>query len=164
MLSLKHSSMQSQSKKISWRAPEYHYHEKSSNWFWVLGIITLAMMLAALILESFLFAILIAISGFTIAMYGARKPSTVTFTLDPRGIFIGEKLYDYESMDHFWIEYIPPHRKELLVALKKKFSHHITIMLGDADPEQARDYLISYIKEEKIEEPLITSIAHMMKF
>lgn len=156
--------MQNLPKKIEWKAPEYHYHEKDSNWFWVLGIIALALMLAALILESFLFAALIIISGFTVAIYGVRRPHNIKFTLDPRGILVGEKLYDYESISHFWIEYTPPNRKELLIVQKKTFSSVITIMLEDADPELIRDYLLQYLKEEKIEEPLAISLSRFIRF
>ena len=149
--------------KITWQAREYEYHPKNANWYWVLGIIALALVLAAVVLNNFLFAVLVVISGFALASYGARKPHFITHALEPRGIRVGKKIYDYGSLKFFWIHYDPPIRKELLLESKKTFANKITIMLEDADPEQARDYLLQYLKEKKIEEPLTVTIARLLK-
>lgn len=150
--------------KIKWHAPEHEYHEKGPEWFWVLGIITLAMILAAVILKNFLFAILVVLSGFCVALYGARRPRMAEFELTPRGIMAWDKLHDYDSISHFWIEYDPPHKKELILELKKKMSPHMVIMLGDADPEIVREYLIRYLREKKITESFAASMARLLKF
>ena len=39
--------------KIKWGAPEYEFHEKTTEWYWALGIITAALVLAAVILHNF---------------------------------------------------------------------------------------------------------------
>jgi len=36
-------------------------------------------------------------------------------------------------------------------------------MLGDADPEKVRRYLSKFLKEQKMEESLITAIARLLK-
>lgn len=149
--------------KISWKAPEYEFHEKSPQWFWALGIIVLALILAAVILSNFLFAVLAVLSGFTIAVYGARKPHITSFSMDGRGIHAGNKLYDYESLKHFWVHYEPPHRKELLLELKKTFSPRVAIMISDIDPEKLRNYLLQYLKEKKIEEPMIVTLSRWLR-
>ena len=149
--------------KLEWQAQEYEFHKKSPEWFWALGVITLALVLAAVILKNFLFAALSVLSGFSLALYGARKPRIVAFKIDSRGITVGDKLHDYQSLKKFWINYNPPHKKEMFVESKKTFSPLITIELGDIDPGMAREYLLRYIKEEKIEEPFITTLARLLK-
>jgi hypothetical protein len=151
-------------KTIEWSAPEYEYHEKSSDWFWALGIITVGLFLSAILLKSFLFAFLILLSGFSLALYSARKPNNISFKINVQGIHIGETIYTYENLKSFWIDYEPPHKKELIVESKKTLMPHIAIMLGEADPLRVRDYLLKFLKEEKIEEPLTTSIARFLKF
>lgn len=149
--------------KLEWQAQEYEFHKKSPEWFWALGIITLAVALAAVVLENFLLAVMAALGGFSLALYGARRPKILAFKVDARGVTAGDKIYDYENIKKFWINYDPPRRKEMFIESKKTFSPLITIELGDADPETVRNYLLRYIKEEKIEEPFIATLARLLK-
>jgi len=70
--------------KIEWQAPEYEFHEKRPDWFWTLGIITLALFLSAVLLHSFLFGFLILLAGFSLALFGARKPNIVFYCDETR--------------------------------------------------------------------------------
>ncbi|RJQ32016.1 hypothetical protein C4572_01595 [Candidatus Parcubacteria bacterium] len=149
--------------KFKWSAPEYEHHEKTPEWYWALGIIIVALTFAAVILGNFLFAVLVVLSGFLLAIFGARKPNLVDIELNPGGITIGNRELTYENLNAFWVEY-GPGRKELLLDSKKTFATHIVIQLGHADPEEVRAYLLKYIKEKKIHEPLFASIARFLKF
>lgn len=149
--------------KIEWQVPEYEFHQKSPDWFWALGIITIALFFSAIFLRSFLFGILTLLAGFSIALYGARRPSIVSFGVGPRGMQIGDRIYNYEDLKSFWVNYNPPYKKELIIESKKTFMPHIVIMLGDTDPEKIRDYLLQFLKEEKIEESLMMTIARLLK-
>ena len=46
---------------VEWSAPEFDYHEKSSDWYWALGIITFGFFVLALLLKNWLFAILVVL-------------------------------------------------------------------------------------------------------
>jgi len=35
------------SSTITWSAPEYHYYEKTADWYWALGIIAAALLVVA---------------------------------------------------------------------------------------------------------------------
>ncbi len=153
-----------QSTYIKWQAPEYEHREKSSDWFWMVGIITIALVFAAILLKNLLFGILAGLAGFSIALYGARKPSVVNFRIGPKGIEIGNKIYDYENLNSFWVNYDPPRRKDLILESKKAIMPHIVIFLGDADPEEIRQYLLQFLKEVKIEESLTNTIAKLLGF
>ena len=150
--------------KIEWQAPEYEFHEKSPDWFWTLGIITLALFLSAVLLHSLLFGFLILLAGFSLALFGARKPNIVSFKIDTRGIHIENRIYPYENLKCFWLDYKPPYKKELIVESKKTLMPHIAIMTGESDPVKIRNYLLQFLKEEKIEEPLTSSVARLLGF
>lgn len=150
--------------KIKWSAPEYEFHEKTPEWYWALGIITAALVLAAVILHNFLFAVLVVLAGFSVGLYGTRRPRTILHEINSGGILAGNKNFNYEHIDHFWINYDPPAKKELILESKKTFSTHTVILLGNADPEQIRRYLLQYLKEKKIEESLVAVIARVLKF
>ena len=150
--------------KIKWSAPEYEFHEKNSEWYWALGIITAALVLTAVILRNFLFAILVVLAGFSVGLYGTRRPRVIIHEINSGGVSLGNRNFNYEHIDHFWINYNPPAKKELILESKKTFSTHTVILLGNADPEQIRRYLLQYLKEKKIEESLVAVIARVLKF
>jgi len=156
--------MKKKLEKIEWVAPEYEFHKKSPDWFWTLGIITLALFLSTILLHSFLFGFLILLAGFSLALYGARRPNIVSFKISTRGIHIGSRIYSYENLKCFWVDYEPPYKKELIVESKKTFMPHINIILGDADPIKIRNYLLQFLREEKIEESLTSAIARVLGF
>lgn len=150
---------------ISWQSPEYHYYEKSSDWFWTLGIITIGLAMASIILKNFLLALFVFIAGFTIALYGARRPKIINFSIDHRGIIIGNKeIYPYSNLKSFWVEYDPQEEKELIIESKKFFMPRISILLDNADPQAIRQCLLKYLKEEKTEESLMTIILKIFRF
>ena len=150
--------------KIKWSALEYEFHEKTPEWYWALGIITAALVLAAVILHNFLFAVLVVLAGFSVGLYGTRRPRTTLHEINSGGVSLGNKNFNYEHIDHFWINYNPPAKKELILESKKTFSTHTVILLGNAEPEQIRRYLLQYLKEKKIEESLVAVIARVLKF
>ncbi|NOY35572.1 MAG: hypothetical protein GXP44_01470 [bacterium] len=156
--------MENKPNTIEWEAAEYEHREKTADWFWAVGIITLAAVVSAFLLENFLLAILSGLIGFSISLYGAKKPATVKFKIGSRGVQIGGKLYDYENLNSFWIDYDPPRRKELILESKKTFMPHINIMLEDTDPEEVREYLSQFVKEEKIEESWASTISRILGF
>lgn len=150
--------------KIRWSALEHEYHKKNSEWYWTLGIITAAMILAAVILRNFLFAVFSALAGFSIALHGTKIPKNIEAELNPGGVRVGRNEYDYDRLSHFWVDYNPPIKKALIFESKRNFSPRVIILLNDADPEQIRRYLLQYLKEKKIEESLIDSLVRILKF
>jgi len=150
--------------KIEWSAPEYVFYEKSSDWFWILGVITLAVFISAIFLKALLFAILVLLAGFSLALFAARRPEMINFSAGPRGVQVGDRIYDYENLKSFWIEYNPPVRKELILESKKTFMPHIAILLEDVEPDKLRNLLIRFLPEKKIEESLISTIARVLGF
>jgi hypothetical protein len=156
--------MKKKVEKIEWEAPEYEFHEKSPDWFWTLGIITLALFLSAILLHSFLFGFLILLAGFSLALFGARKPDIVSFKINAQGIHIGSRIYPYENLKCFWVDYEPPYKKELIIESRKTFMPHITMIIEDADPIKIRNCLLQFLKEEKIEETLTNIIVRLLRF
>ena len=156
--------MKKKLEKIEWQAPEYEFHKKGLDWFWTLGIITLALFLSAILLHSFLFGFLILLAGFSLALFGARKPDIVSFKINAQGIHIGSRIYPYENLKCFWVDYEPPYKKELIIESRKTFMPHITMIIEDADPIKIRNCLLQFLKEEKIEETLTNIIVRLLRF
>ena len=83
---------------ISWQAPEYVYTKKSPDWYWAVGIVTVGFFVVAIIFNNFLFGGFMLLGGFTIALYGARPPRIISFSLSVEGVRIENRVYPYESL------------------------------------------------------------------
>ena len=149
---------------IEWEALEYEYQPKSLDWYWAVGIIAFGFLFTAILLKNFLFAILVVLSAFSLAMYGARRPKTLRAAITPRGVQAGETLYPYDHLSHFWVNYDPPHVRELYLVSKKMFVPYISIPLGSADPNEIREHLLKFMEEKQIGEPMYDVIARLLRF
>ena len=149
---------------LSWSAAEYEHSQKSKEWYWTVGIMASALMVVALLLKNILFAILLALAGFVIMLYGTRRPSEVGFALKGSGLLVGQRLYPYESFESFWIHYDPPNKKELDLVSKRFFMPRMTIPLRDVDPNEVRKILIKVLQEKEAPESLSETIAKRLGF
>ena len=139
--------------EITWQAPEYIHKEKDSEWYWSVGILTLAGVASAYMFGNILFAVLVFLIGFTMALFGARKPKMITFGISRRGIRADNTLYPFQSLWSFWV-LEKEHEALLLLKSQKKLSQQINIPLGDTDPELVRMLLLEYLTEEEDEESI----------
>ena len=149
---------------FQWNALEYEYFPKSADWFWMIIILTLSIAIASFILGNFLFGVLILVSGFSIILFGLRKPQNVVFSITGRGVQIDDKLYPYNTLESFWIYYNPPVQKQITLKSKKIFMPSIQIPLGDADPNIARNFLLKFMQEKEHPESLTDSVLRILKF
>jgi len=140
---------------IQWEAAEHEHKERSTDWFWTVGIVVVAGAITAIILENFLFAIVILLAGFAITLFNARRPVVHEFELSQRGLRIGSKRYPYLTLESFWVEDEQrPDEPKLLVTSKKPFVPHLVIPLGNLDPQNVREFLLPLLKEEEQRESL----------
>ncbi len=147
---------------INWQTPEYHYKEKGADWYWALGVITISIATASFMLNNILFAIFIAIGGFTLALYGRRRPSVIQVEIQHRGIAVDKTLYPFSSLASFWVD--DQRDPKLVLISKKVLSPYIVIPLGDMDPELIRDVLLEVVQEEAHTEPPTQKIMEYLGF
>jgi hypothetical protein len=137
-------------REFNWMAHEYVYYEKSSNWYWILGIVTITLVIIAFLLNNLLFAIFILLAGGTLVLYGSKKPEILQFSATTTGVKVKNFLYPYQTLDFFWIDEtgLEP---ILILEPKKRVSNQILIPLGDTEPQALREFLDAYIPEDYIE-------------
>ncbi len=148
---------------IIWNALEYPVREKTTDWYWALGIMAVAGAVASYILGNILFSILIILGAFTVAVYGARRPHMVEFEIDRRGVRAGATLYPHSSLASFWVVERAEESKILLQS-GKVFMPYVIIPLGEENPEIVREVLLNYIKEEEHAEPISQRIMDYFRF
>ena len=90
--------------KLSWSALEYEEKERSQDWFWALGIIVATSSIASIIFGNYFFAALLVLSGILLGFFAVKKPDTVTYELNTKGLKIRNRLYLYENIKSFWVQ------------------------------------------------------------
>ena len=150
--------------KISWNTVEYIHTEKTSDWYWIVGIITVSIALISIILNNVIFAILVLVSSFTLAMFASRHPDTVSVTIDRSGVTFGRTRYSYSNLESFWMETRDGFPR-LLLKSKRTFMPFVVIHLGDEEfDEQIREALLQHLPEEENTEPLLEKVLIYLGF
>lgn len=150
--------------KIEWVAPEFTKYKKNTSWFIWLIFIALVIIIIAIILKNFLWAIITILAAFTIYIYATKEPRKIKFSISGQGIQIDQKIYKFEDLKSFWIFYEPPEIKEISLRSKKNFMPYIKIPLGDQNPVEVRKILLKFLPERKHKESIIDEWAKRIGF
>lgn len=145
-------------KEFSWQAPEYTYKEKTSDWYWTVGIITAALVVTAIIFGNTLFGIVIAIGAFSLSLFASRKPNIVSVHISEKGIKIDKTLYPFHTIDSFYLHTEHPTGPKLLLKSKKMVMPLVSVPVNHNDHETLREFIAKHLKEEVFEEGLLQTI------
>jgi len=149
--------------KISWKTIEYLHQEKSSDWYWIVGIITVSIAIISILLNNLIFAILILVASFTLTLFASKKPEEMLVELNQKNVVFGKTKFPYTELDAFWVEKeegIP----RIILKSKKLFMPYISIFIEETDPEDIRHLLSNHLKEEEMTEPLFEKILFYLGF
>lgn len=156
--------MASPARAVTWEAPEHNHTEKSSDWFWALGIIALSGSVAAFFFGNFLFALLILVGASVVALIANKEPEIIPHAVTTRGLRIGEKLYPYSTLEAYYIDEDAPGGPELLARSEKMFMHMIVMPIPEEHIDDIEEIIESRLPEEFLEEPLLTKILEFLGF
>ncbi len=148
---------------ISWRAPEYTFNEKSTDWFWGLALSTLAIGVVSLIAGNFLLAVLIIIAAFTVGLLSIRRPKDIEFKINNRGVKAGTELHSWSGLESFWLEEETDPPKIILIS-KRFLMPHIIIPLGDVDFGNVHDVLLEHLPQVEHHESIVDVLAARLGF
>ncbi|PIR83221.1 hypothetical protein COU19_01775 [Candidatus Kaiserbacteria bacterium CG10_big_fil_rev_8_21_14_0_10_56_12] len=135
---------------FEWEGREYPHSPKSADWYWALGIITVAGAIASLLFGNYLFSILIVIAAIVIALHGTKHPPIHRFRVVEHGLAVGDEVYPFEQMISFSVledieGELPP-----LLSIKNEswLSPHLTIPLDGVDADGVYEYFLHHVDEE----------------
>ncbi len=107
--------------------------------------------------NNFLLSIIAILIGLLFYLLERREAREYKFKITWEGVEAYGNLYEYDSLENFWIFYDKEEdgKKELSLKSKKIFSPYIRIPLKDMDPVEVREILINFLPEEKHEEGVV---------
>lgn len=151
-------------KVITWKAAEHNHAEKSSDWFWVLGILALSGALAAFFFGNFLFAILILVGAVAVSLQAVRPPRIFNYVVATRGIRVGDRLYPFGTLESYRLDDDDEQGPQLLIKSKQVYSPLIVIPVPEEYADDVEELVKARLPEDDLEEPLAHKLLELFGF
>ncbi len=153
--------------KIEWTALEYEEKERSKDWFWALGIIVVTSAITVIIYENYFFAALLLLGGTLLGYFSHKKPETISYELNVKGVKIGNFLYVYANIKSFHVQ-TEDHtgwRPTLFIKTDRMFMPIISIPIDDAHLEIIHNKMLeNNVPEEEMREHSSEKIMDFLGF
>lgn len=148
---------------LEWQAYEYTPKKNSSDWYWTVGIVAVTVAIISIFFSNIIFAIFVIIAAASLALFTLRHPSTHSYEINEKGIRVENRFYPYDTLDAFWIEDYG-HVPKVLIKSQKTFMPLIVMPIGDVHPADIRDFLLGYLPEKQLSEPLPQKLMEYLGF
>lgn len=144
---------------------EYEPKERSTDWFWAVGIIAAAIAVTAIIFNNVLFGIVVILASFVLSLYAARPPEVIDVVIDDVGVRIHDKLYPYRTLESYWIE---EHQRipKLFIKSQKLLMPYIIVALNidEAEAHEIDEHLSRHLPEVFHGESIFEKILERLGF
>jgi len=151
---------------VQWEFPEFNKYQISKTWYFIMGIIIIALITFCIFTQNYLFLLIIIIFITIFFLRVKREPHIVNLQIFEDGIQIGENtFYEWKDINKFWIIFEPPEIKNLYLDFKMGIRPSINISLQNQNPVEIRNLLLQYIQEdlEKENESFSDGLSKLMK-
>ena len=149
--------------QLEWDAHEYEHKERSEDWFWAVGIISISVAIASVIFGNVIFGILVIVSVFALALFINRPPETIHVVVNERGITRGNILYPYDTLTSYWLDTEHPHPK-ILLSSQKPFMPIIVVPIGNSNAEELDKVLAQFLPEKYHSLPFVEQVLEYLGF
>lgn len=152
--------------KISWQAYEHsHTGDKSSDWFWGLGVVSVGAIILSIYFGNILLSIIFFLFTVISIMMAKKKPEIHTFEITRKGVRAGNLLFPYSNLESFWVD-DNEYDDKIIFRTRKAMQNFLIIPFDstETDPELLRDFLLDYLDEEELEEPLHQKLMEFLGF
>ena len=146
----------------AWRGEEYKKIPKDRKWYLIAGIIVLAIVSYALVVNSPIMAITFILIGIVGYIHIEKDPRVLDFKITREGIIVGKEIYEFDEAESFWIFYEPPYMKVISLHMGNNLLPYIHIPLHEEDPTKIREMLLEYLPEKKQEPSIIDTIERLL--
>lgn len=133
---------------LAWRAPSRPKHERSTRWYVVAGILTVALIAYALATGSWTFAVVIMLAAAVYFLVRNVEDHRYQVVISPSALFIDGTPYTWETWDAFWILRGENNHYELHVRPKKKNRKDFVVLITDQKPEEVQGAMRGFLRED----------------
>ncbi|MCI0597684.1 hypothetical protein L0Y34_01260 [Candidatus Parcubacteria bacterium] len=148
-----------------WEGREYQFEEKSTDWYWALGIVATAAVIASVLFGNLLLALVIAAASVAVALAASKGARIHRFAILDEGIAIDNRFFPFENMLHFSIleyadETLPP---SLSIKTRHFLSPHLLIPIVGHDPLEIYHYMELHLPEGRHDESVMDRLVELFR-
>ncbi len=155
--------------KLEWDALEYDEKDRGQDWFWALGVVVGAGSIASILFQNYFFAALLVIAGIMLGFFAIKKPATIHYEINNKGIKARNNIYTFDSIKAFWVRTEPKenqiNRPTLFIHSQRFFMPVISIPIEIESADMIRAIMLEKeIPEEEMQEHISEHLMEILGF
>jgi hypothetical protein len=151
--------------EFSWDTLQYEHREKSTDWYWALGILVVLTAAIAFISKNLLFGFLILMGGFMIGIFANKKNDPITIEISSRGMIINNHVINFSDISAFWLYKNAVGIRKLIIKTNRNLSPIISLPIpDDMRAADLREFLLEYIPEQELKESFVDLLSEKIGF
>jgi hypothetical protein len=156
--------MDEDAQSITWKASEFHTHQKSSGWYTTLAIATVILAIILYFLtKSAVTPVVVVVCGLILGIYARRQPDQLEYAIDRHGVRIGTKQYLYSEFRLFVVTPASA-LSEVTLIPTKRFMPSLSIPYSPDIEDSILNILAEHLPSEERRLDLIDSLMQRMHF
>ncbi|MBI2063156.1 MAG: hypothetical protein HYT61_02880 [Candidatus Yanofskybacteria bacterium] len=153
---------QSSIRVISWSGRLYHQPNRFAATVAAVIFFGIAVLIQ-IFQKNLITTVFFALIGAVILLNTRHEPTNNNFEINPGGISVNGKIYNYREIKSFWIEYdLTLGIKELSLQLKKWHTPYVKIPIAEQNPVQLRLALLEFLPEVEHKDTLVEILARKL--
>lgn len=146
-----------------WEAPEFASYVKTSNWFVLIVLIAIGLIVIFAWQKNWTAVGVVAAAALALIIQSRTKPKKLKCSVYRSGVVVDERVYPFETLKSFWLVY--GEQPYIRIAQAKRFSSNVHLPIAEEDPEQIRLFLAKFLpEEEKNGEDFADTIQRWLRF
>ncbi len=151
--------------KFSWDAPHYEHRAKSTDWYWILGILAVVGIVLSILSHNLLLAFLLGLGAVLMAIYAGKDSPIIHIEITQKGIRVDDSIYPYKNIKSFWIYKTKDESYRLILEVERVYVPFFTLPIAPEVPlNDLRSFLKLKIEEVEHREPTIDTVMHSIGF
>ncbi|HUD06673.1 MAG TPA: hypothetical protein VMR34_02195 [Candidatus Saccharimonadales bacterium] len=150
---------------VSWTASEFIGNSKKPSWFIVFGVIIVGVAGGVYLWTRDLFSgIMIIVIGIIFAIVSAKQPKNVEYSINPSGIQIGNKSFDFTDFKSFSVIDDEDKLGSVVLLPIKRFSPPISLYYDRNDEDKILDAVSLYVPHEESKVDTVDKLIRKIRF
>jgi len=148
---------------VTWVAHEYIHQEKGALWFVIFAVVIVVLIAISLFLmNSWSFAILLAVIAVVVVVYSRRPPRELTYSLTGEGLVVDEKLHKFVSFKSFGVIRDGENFSVMLIPTQR-FQPGITVYFPEESGEAIVDMLGSRLPMRDLKLDAVDRLVRLLR-
>lgn len=154
----------SASSPVSWSASEFIAYHKNAGWY-LLALLVVAVIAGGvfLITGDVISVVSIVVLGILFLVFASRKPRVLQYSVDDKGVTVGQKLYAFKELRSFAVIDEGAMHSISLYPLKR-FMPPVSIYYEPQDEASIVDLLGNFLPKEDKNQDMVDRLMHKIRF